>query len=56
MVHTNVTELPTVKPVTVEVGEPGLVIVAVPVSTVHKPVPTTGVFAFKFVVVTLHKA
>lgn len=39
IVQRKVTELPTVKPVMVEVGELGEVIVAVPLTIVHVPVP-----------------
>ncbi|MGQ0828816.1 MAG: hypothetical protein ACT4ON_10520, partial [Bacteroidota bacterium] len=39
IVHRSVTEAPTVKPVTVEVGEAGVVMVAVPANTVQVPVP-----------------
>ena len=38
---------PVVKPVTPDVGEPGVVTVAVPAVTVQTPVPITGVFAAK---------
>ena len=44
---------PTAKPVTPDVGELGVVIVA-PDEVVHTPVPTV-VVAFKLAVVTLHK-
>jgi len=36
--------IPTLNPVTPEVGEVGVVIVAPPVMTVHTPVPIRGVF------------
>lgn len=39
--------LPTLKPVTPEVGLVGVVTVAVPVTTVQSPVPAVGVFAAK---------
>lgn len=55
IVHRSVTELPTVIPVTPEVDEPGVVMVAVPDTTVHKPVPLTGEFPDKVVLVTLHR-
>jgi hypothetical protein len=42
MVHTNVL-VPTLKPVTPEVGEPGVVTTPVPAVTVHVPVPTAAV-------------
>ena len=38
---------PVVNPVTPDVGFVGVVTVAVPAVTVHKPVPITGVFAAK---------
>ena len=44
IVHTNVFT-PVVNPVTPEVGEAGVVTVAVPAVTVQAPVPTVGVFA-----------
>ena len=49
IVHTNVFT-PVVKPVTPEVGEVGVVTVAVPAVTVQTPVPITGVFAAKVAV------
>ena len=45
MVHLKVALVPTGTPVTADVGEAGVVIVAVPLTTVHKPVPTAGVLA-----------
>mgnify|MGYP001565941091 FL=1 len=39
-------------PVTPEVGEVGVVMVAVPENTVHKPVPGAGLFPAKVAVVT----
>ena len=42
IVHLSVALVPTGTPVTVEVGDEGVVMVAVPVTTVHKPVPITG--------------
>ena len=44
IVHTNVFT-PVVKPVTPDVGELGVVTVAVPAVTVHAPVPVVGAFA-----------
>ena len=44
IVHTKVFT-PVVKPVTLDVGEAGVVTVAVPVVTVQSPVPVVGVFA-----------
>ena len=49
IVHTKVFT-PVVKPVTPEVGEAGVVTVAVPAVTVQTPVPITGVFAAKLAV------
>ena len=46
IVHTNVFT-PVVKPVTPEVGEAGVVTVAVPAVTVQTPVPIIGVLAAK---------
>ena len=43
IVHLNVALLPAVIPVTAEVAEPGVVIVAVPLTTLHVPVPVVGV-------------
>jgi hypothetical protein len=43
---------PTLKPVTPEVGEDGVVTVAVPEITVHIPVPATGVFPASVLVVS----
>ena len=54
MVHIKVL-VPTLKPVTVEVGELGVVMVPLPAIKVHKPVPVTGVLPAKVEVVTLHK-
>jgi len=54
IVHRNVVELPTVKPVTPEVGDDGVVIVPLPDIFVQVPLPTAGVFPAKVVVVTLH--
>ncbi len=55
IVHLNVTLVPMVNPVTVEDGDEGIVIVAGPATTLHNPVPTTGVFPDKEVDVTAHK-
>lgn len=55
MVQRKVTEAPITKPVTPEVADPGVVIVAVPATTVHNPVPTAAAFPAKEVEVTLHK-
>ncbi len=43
-VHLNVTLVPAGTPVTPEVGDDGFAIVAVPLTTVHVPVPAAGVF------------
>lgn len=43
---------PTINPVIPEVAEDGVVIVAVPETTVQEPVPTEGMFAAKVAVVT----
>ena len=43
IVHRNVLE-PTTNPVTPEVGELGVVIVPVPLTKLHMPVPIAGVF------------
>ena len=50
IVHTNVFA-PTVKPVTPDVGELGVVTVALPAMTVHAPVPTVGVLPASVAVV-----
>ena len=42
IVHLSVALVPTGTPVTAEVLDVGVVIVAVPVTTLHKPVPTVG--------------
>ncbi len=47
--------VPTLNPVTPDVGEVGVVIVPLPAIKVHKPVPIEGVFPAKLEVVTLHK-
>ena len=53
-VHRRVT-VPVTSPVSPDVGELGVVIVPVPETTVHKPVPTLGVFPARVAVVVLHK-
>jgi hypothetical protein len=45
---------PTDKPVTPEVGEPGVVTVALPAITVHAPVPEAGVLPASVAVVVAH--
>ncbi len=54
IVHLNVTLAPIVKPVTPDNGSTGSVIVAVPETTVHKPVPAVGAFPDNVAVVILH--
>ncbi len=56
MVQRKVADDPIVKPVTPEVGDDGVVIVAVPDTTVQAPVPTKAVLPARVAVVTLHKA
>lgn len=53
MFHLRVTEAPITRPVTADAGDAGFVIVAVPVTMVHKPVPLTGVFPASVAVVPL---
>ena len=55
IVHLNVTLVPTGTPVMVDVGEVGVVIVAVPLTTLQDPVPTVGVLPASVKLVTLHK-
>ena len=55
IVHLNVALAPIVNPVIVVVGKLDVVIVAVPLTTVHAPVPVVGVLAAMVAVVTLHK-
>lgn len=50
MVQRNVL-MPTLKPVTPDVGDVGVVTTPVPAKTVHIPVPTTGVFPASVAVV-----
>src|ERR1043166_7129354 len=42
---------PTERPVTPDAGSPGAVIVAVPATTLHRPVPTVGALAARVTVV-----
>ena len=51
MVHLSVATLPTTKPVNPEIGEDASVIVAVPETTDHVPVPTVGVLPASVAVV-----
>jgi hypothetical protein len=44
IVHLKVAEVPAGTPVTLDVGDTGEVIAAVPETTLHTPVPTTGEF------------
>lgn len=46
--------VPTGTPVTVDVGEEGVVIVAVPLTTFHKPVPVVGVLPASVKLPLLH--
>ncbi len=55
IVQRRVDDAPIVKPVTPEVGEEGVVTVAVPDITDQAPVPVPGVLAAKVAVVVLHK-
>ncbi len=55
IVQRKVALAPTVKPVTPDNGSVGVVIVAVPDTTLHTPVPDVAVFAANVAVVTLHK-
>ena len=52
IVHRKVAVPGTANPVTPEVGELGVVMVAVPETTLHAPVPAVGVFPDKVAVVT----
>ena len=55
IVHVKVVEAPAISPVTPDAGKAGEVIVAVPETTVHNPVPTAGVLPASVVVVILHR-
>ncbi len=55
IVQRKVALAPIVKPVTPDNGSVGVVIVAVPDTTLHTPVPDVAVFAANVAVVTLHK-
>ena len=50
MVHSKIFE-PDPIPVTPELGEAGLVIIPEPLTSVHNPVPVTGVFPARVAVV-----
>ncbi len=54
-VQRKVADAPTVKPVTPDVDDAGVVIVATPLTTDHKPLPTVGVLPANVVVVTLQR-
>ena len=54
IVQVNVALVPAVTPVTPEVAEAGVVIVAVPLVTVHKPVPMLAVFPARVKADVLH--
>ena len=54
IVHWNVL-VPTLRPVTLLVGDEGVVMVPVPAMSVQVPVPVVGVLPAKDDVVTLHK-
>ena len=55
IVHLKVTLAPTVNPVIADVAELAVVIVAVPDTTLHSPVPVVGALPAKVLLVTLHK-
>ena len=55
IVHLNVTLEPTLIPVTVELAEFGVVMVAVPDVTLQVPLPVTGTLPANVVLVTLHR-
>ena len=54
IVQRNVAVLPAVMPVTPEVAEFAVVIVAVPLTTLHVPVPTVGVLPARVKLALLH--
>ena len=54
-VHLTVAVVPATNPVTVVIGEDAVVIVAVPLISVHKPVPTDGTLWVIVKFVVLHK-
>ena len=53
-VHLTTAVVPATTPVTVVVGEAGVVIVAVPLTRVHRPVPTVGALWVMLKVDALH--
>jgi hypothetical protein len=55
IVHLSVALDPTTNAVTPDVADEGVVTVAVPLTTLHAPVPVVGVLPAKVAVVTLHK-
>ena len=55
MVQRNVTDVPGTRLLTLVLGVFALAIVAVPLITVHVPIPFTGVLPASDVEVTLHK-
>jgi hypothetical protein len=56
IVHLKVALVPAGTPVTPEAGEDGVVIVAVPLTTLHAPVPTVAVLPASVKVLVLHLA
>lgn len=54
IVHLNVADVPTTNPVTPLLGNVGSVTVAVPDTTLHKPVPVVAALPANVAVVTLH--
>ena len=55
IVHLKVADAPTVNPVTPELADAGVVMVAAPETKLQLPVPTAGVLPAKVAEVTLHK-
>ena len=56
IVQRSVTVVPAINPVTVDVGELGLVMVAGPDTMLHVPIPVTGVFPARVAVAELQSA